>query len=120
LTEIPTLPRRCVRSDPRALGVGVIGTPADIDRIALARKRESIFRPLAKENEKQSLGRGKKGLAKLPDLKPIDTRKEGAKIAGVGERTYDDGCDESAIDSHRDLHRVLHRVCIDDLTDDIP
>jgi hypothetical protein len=41
----------------------------------------SVLRPLAKENEKQSLGRGKKGLAKLPDLKPIDTRKESAKVA---------------------------------------
>jgi len=64
---------------------------ADIDRIGLARKREEVLRPLAKENQKQSLGQGKKGLAKLPDLNNIDTRKEAAKIAGVGERTYDDG-----------------------------
>ena len=33
-------------------------------------------------------GRGhKKVLAKLP--KPLDTRREAAKTAGVGERTYD-------------------------------
>ena len=31
------------------------------------------------------------GLAKLPKLPSIDTRKESAKAAGVGERTYDAG-----------------------------
>ena len=64
---------------------------ADIDRIALARKRESIFRPLAKENEKARKGKqAGSSSANLPNL-PIDTRKESAKVAGVGERTYDDG-----------------------------
>jgi hypothetical protein len=66
---------------------------ADIDRVALARKRESVLIPLAKNNKVESgkqTGRGKKKVsANLP--KPIDTRKESAKTAGVGERTYDDG-----------------------------
>ena len=67
---------------------------ADIDRIALARKREEVLRPLAKENlssagKSAGKGRPKQPLAKLPN--PIDTRKESAKSAGVGERTYDAG-----------------------------
>jgi hypothetical protein len=61
---------------------------ADIDRIALASKRESVLRPLAKE---QQIRKPESVLAKLPKQKPIDTRKESAKVAGVGERTYDDG-----------------------------
>jgi hypothetical protein len=66
---------------------------ADIDRIKLAGKREAVLRPLAKENKVEAgkkTGRGnKKVLANLPT--PIHTRKESAKTAGVGERTYDDG-----------------------------
>lgn len=70
---------------------------ADIDRIALARKREEVLRPLADKREKKGLGddgsggRGKKKnpSAELP--KGLDTRKEAAKTAGVGERTYDAG-----------------------------
>lgn len=64
---------------------------ADIDRIALARHREEIVAKMAKGNQRQSAGRGKKGSAKLPNLKPVDTRKASAKAAGVGERTYDAG-----------------------------
>jgi 16S rRNA G966 N2-methylase RsmD len=64
---------------------------ADIDRIALARKRESVLKPLAKENLKTSTGGiSPQPLAKLPKA-AIDTRKEAAKSAGVGERTYDAG-----------------------------
>ena len=39
------------------------------------------------ENQKT----GAEGLAKLPKVPPIDTRKSAAKLAGVGERTYDAG-----------------------------
>jgi len=57
---------------------------ADIDRIALSSKRvEIVSRGKAKENLKTPTG----GLtsAKLPkSQKPIDTRKESAKAAGVG------------------------------------
>jgi hypothetical protein len=57
---------------------------ADIDLIALERKRESILRPLAKENLSKGGGDQKSGSAKLPKaIKPIDTRKECAKAAGV-------------------------------------
>lgn len=65
---------------------------ADIDRIALARKREAILRPIAKENLSKGGGDQKSPLAKLPKaITPVDTRKESAKAAGVGERTYDAG-----------------------------
>lgn len=65
---------------------------ADIDRIGLARKRQEVLRPLAKKNLSKGGGDQKSGLAKLPKaIEPIDTRKQAAKIAGVGERTYDDG-----------------------------
>jgi len=63
---------------------------ADIDRIALASKREEIIAKSAKKNLTTPTG----GLtsAKLPKSQPkIDTRKESAKAAGVGERTYDAG-----------------------------
>lgn len=42
-------------------------------------ERKVIVAGKAKENQRKSEGRGKKGLAKLPDL--IDTRKELAKAA---------------------------------------
>ncbi len=61
---------------------------ADIDRIALARKREDVLKPLAKE---QQIRKPESVSAKLPKQKSIDTRKESAKTAGVGERTYDAG-----------------------------
>lgn len=75
---------------------------ADIDRIALARKREEVLRPLAdkasddgRKKGGQISGRGRKKddslSANLPKSYPVDTRKEAAKTAGVGERTYDAG-----------------------------
>ena len=67
---------------------------SDIDKIALARKREALLKPRSKENQKasgNSINRSRKsGSGKI--AKPtIDTRKEAAKSAGVGERTYDAG-----------------------------
>ncbi|HZL35838.1 MAG TPA: hypothetical protein VFC78_11050 [Tepidisphaeraceae bacterium] len=56
----------------------------------LASKREGIIARKAKTNVKTPTG----GLtsAKLPKSQPpIDTRRESAKAAGVGERTYDAG-----------------------------
>lgn len=68
---------------------------ADIDRIALARKRESVLRPLADNSRKEGNARGGKvgkSSAKLSaTCEKFDTRKEAAKTAGVGERTYDAG-----------------------------
>ncbi len=67
---------------------------AEIDRIALARKKEAILRPIAAEARKAGNSRGGqsgKSSAILPTTSKIDTRKEAAKLAGVGERTYDAG-----------------------------
>jgi len=64
---------------------------ADIDRIALAAKRESIIRRKAEASYKENVGRPAKSSAKLPTISKVNTRKESAKAAGVGERTYDAG-----------------------------
>ena len=65
---------------------------ADIDRISLAVKREDIISKKAKANLKTPTGGRGMTPAKLPKSKPaVDTRKESAKSAGVGERTYDAG-----------------------------
>jgi len=96
----------------------------DIDRISLGIKRQEILAPKAKENQRQSQGRGEKGLAQLPDLKPIDTRKEAAKVAGVGERTYDAGklvldaaakgeIPQSDVEAIRRKEKSIHRVAKD-------
>lgn len=61
---------------------------ADIDRIALANKKAEILRPIAKEQQKR---KPESVSAILPKQNPIDTRKELAKSAGVGERTFDAG-----------------------------
>lgn len=63
---------------------------ADIDRIGLARKREAILRPIAKVNQSKPTGRNITS-GKIAESDRVDTRKESAKAAGVGERTYDAG-----------------------------
>ena len=60
---------------------------ADLDRIALAAKREQIIARKAKQNS----GTRTDLLAKLPTGSMTHTRAECAKSAGVGERTYDAG-----------------------------
>jgi hypothetical protein len=62
---------------------------SDYDKGLLAMRKQELLRPIAKENQKQSEGQGKKGWAKLPDLKPIDTRREAGKAAGVNGRYVD-------------------------------
>lgn len=75
---------------------------ADVDRIALARKREEILRPIADERKRSgkgedgSGGRGNKktlpqNCGKVSGSRHPTTSKEAAKSAGVGERTYDAG-----------------------------
>lgn len=68
-----------------------------IDRINLARRRAEIVAKKAKanqkaaaENRRDSKGRLSPKSANLPDQ--VNTRKEAAKAAGVGERTYDAAC----------------------------
>lgn len=63
---------------------------SDIDKISLARKREELLRPMAKEKYDATVGRPKKGKSKAK-LPTINTRATAAKSAGVGERTYDAG-----------------------------
>ena len=67
---------------------------SDLDRIKLAAKREEIVRRMARENLKTSSGGANpRPLAQAPkaETKPIDTRAECAKSAGVGEHTYSAG-----------------------------
>ena len=98
---------------------------ADIDRIALARKREEVLRPIAKENLRTPTGGRGLTSAKLPESKPpIDTRKESAKTAGVGERTYDAGklildaaasgeISQEVVEEVRRKEKSIHRVAKD-------
>ena len=58
----------------------------------LARDLEGLIKPLAKANERARKGNQPGASSpKLAKLSPIDTRKESANLAGVGERTYDAG-----------------------------
>ena len=58
---------------------------ADSDKIALARKREELLGTAAKANQRQSEGRGRKGLAKVPNLLPINTRRLAAAVGVSGK-----------------------------------
>jgi hypothetical protein len=64
----------------------------------LARRKEELLKPLAKENLSVGGKRGaevtNQGSAKLPKAEPIDTRKQSAKTAGVGERSWRDSPQE--------------------------
>jgi hypothetical protein len=61
---------------------------ADIDRIAIARKTEEIVARQAKANQ---IRKPESVLAISPEQTPVNTRKEAAKAAGVGEKKYDEG-----------------------------
>jgi len=63
---------------------------ADIDRIGLQVCKEELLKPIAEKSYRDNVGRPNKSSAILPTIK-VDTRKECAKSAGVGERTYDAG-----------------------------
>lgn len=97
---------------------------SDYDKGLLAMRKQELLRPMAKENQKQSEGQGKKGSAKLPNLKAIDTRREAAKEAGIGERTLDavklikDAADkgeipQQTVDDLRHRKVAIHRVAKD-------
>lgn len=94
---------------------------ADIDLIALSKKEEALLRPMAKANQ---VRKPESVSAKLPKQKAIDTRKESAKKAGVGERTYDAGklildavekgeIPQETIDDLRNRKVAIHRVAKD-------
>ena len=59
---------------------------SDYDRTRLVLRKEDIFKSKAKEHEKLSEGKGKQKSANLK-VKPIETRKEVAKIADVSHDT---------------------------------
>ena len=90
----------------------------DLDRIALAAKREIIVRRMAKTN--QSAGGGDKksdGARSLLALAPravettINTRSECAKAAGVSEHTYEDGkLIMKAVEEGSASHEVLEDI----------
>jgi hypothetical protein len=46
-------------------------------------KLEEVVKAKAKENQRLSEGRGQKGQQKSAEVKPIETREEIAKMAGV-------------------------------------
>lgn len=59
-------------------------------RSLLALKLEPMYRAKAKQNQRLSPGRGKKGSGSLPNLfSNIDAREEAAKAAGVSSKTLD-------------------------------
>ena len=61
----------------------------DLQRIALAAKREDVVRRMAKANHADSLpGIGQRGFRSVLAQAPTQTRAECAKLAGVGEHTY--------------------------------
>jgi len=79
-SDLPVLNSVCV--DDATLDA----TKKRIDEQFAKMRKQELLRPIAKENQKQSEGQGKKGSAKLPNLKPIDTRKEAAKVAASAPR----------------------------------
>lgn len=61
-----------------------------IQRVAVTEKYRPVFEEKANKSYEQNVGRPSKEklLAELPTINKVDTRKELAKLAGVGERTY--------------------------------
>ena len=97
---------------------------SDYDKGILAMKRQELLRPVAEESYKENVGRPSKSSAKLPTISKIDTRREAAKEAGIGERTLDavklikDAADkgeipEQVIEDLRHRKVAIHRVAKD-------
>jgi 16S rRNA G966 N2-methylase RsmD len=99
---------------------------SDYDKGLLAMRKQELLRPLAKENQKEYHGNQHDGLsAKLPRVQTkIDTRREAAKEAGIGERTLDavklikDAADkgeipQQTVDDLRHRKVAIHRVAKD-------
>jgi 16S rRNA G966 N2-methylase RsmD len=100
---------------------------SDYDKGLLAMAKQELLRPLAKDSTKEGNSRGGKGgksSAILPTTYKIDTRKEAAKEAGIGERTLDavklikEAADkgeipQETIDDLRHRKVAIHRVAKD-------
>lgn len=80
----------------------------------LALEVEPVFREKARENQTVSEGRGKKGLPNSTNLKPINTRQEIAKIAGLGASTIHEAKkvkesgDQKLIDQMKSGEKSIH------------
>jgi 16S rRNA G966 N2-methylase RsmD len=94
---------------------------SDYDKGLLAMRKQELLRPIAKDNQ---IRKPESVSAKLPKQKPIDTRKEAAKEAGIGERTLDavklikDAADkgeipQQTVDDLRHRKVAIHRVAKD-------
>jgi hypothetical protein len=80
-----------------------------IQKIAIAEKYRSIFEKKAKRNQIRGGGDRKSYLKKTPKiLKPINTREELAKIAGVSHDTYDKGTKILASDNEQVKQKVIN------------
>jgi 16S rRNA G966 N2-methylase RsmD len=99
---------------------------SDYDKGLLAMRKQELLRPIAKENQNKGgeLGGNPTLSAKLPKGSAIDTRKEAAKEAGIGERTLDavklikDAADkgeipQQTVDDLRHRKVAIHRVAKD-------
>lgn len=100
---------------------------SDYDKGLLAMRKQELLRPIAVKNlsaggKSAGKGRPQQPSAKLP--KAIDTRREAAKEAGIGERTLDavklikDAADKGeiapeVIDEIRHRKIAIHRVAKD-------
>ena len=69
------------------VGPGLAFGASPHHELELALKLEPLIAAKAKGNQRQSAGRGQKGLQNSADLNPVDTREELAKVAGVSHDT---------------------------------
>lgn len=78
---------------------------SNYDKGLLAMEKQRLLRPVADKSYQDNVGRPNKSSAKLPTISKIDTRREAAQEAGIGERTLDavklvkDAIDKGEIDS---------------------
>jgi len=98
---------------------------SDYDKGLLAMRKQELLRPMAVANLSAGGGDRKSPLAKLPNpISKIDTRREAAKEAGIGERTLDavklikDAADkgeipQQTVDDLRHRKVAIHRVAKD-------
>lgn len=97
---------------------------SDYDKGLLAMEKQRLLRPIAEKQREDTQGRPSKLSAKLPTVSKIDTRREAAREAGIGERTLDavklikDAADKGeiapeVISDLRQRKAAIHRVAKD-------
>ena len=89
--DLLNVSRDSVSKAKKVLDKGSPSVVAAVETGELARDLEAILRPKAEQKRIETQGRPSKEKlsANLLAVSKIDTRKEAAKVAGVGERTYD-------------------------------